>query len=106
MRELWFERVGVRLFAVEEKALEMLEGFDAGSVVATSRFLASGAQPFSSVGDLVALNVATLLVRGSDPMHPAEVSDLYAANIPGCVVAPDGDVVTAVGAFARERTGL
>jgi hypothetical protein len=27
-------------------------------------------------------------VCGDDPMHPAEVSDLYAANIPNCTAVP------------------
>src|SRR5256885_12484551 len=73
---------------IREKALAMLDGFDAASVVATSRFIASGAQPFTSAADLRALSVPTLLLRGDDPLHPAEISDLYAGNIPGCSIAP------------------
>lgn len=65
---------------IREKALAMIEGFDAASVVATSHFIASGAQPFTSAADLRSLSVPTLLVRGNDPLHPAEVSDLYAEN--------------------------
>lgn len=83
-----------------EKALAMLEGFDAASVVATSRFVASGAQPFTSAADLRSLAVPTLLVRGDDALHPAEVSDLYAENIPGCTVVPaTADVASEIGAF-------
>jgi pimeloyl-ACP methyl ester carboxylesterase len=87
--------------AVREKALAVLDGSDAASVVATSRFIASGAQPFGLASDLRSLAVPTLLVRGGDALHPAEISDLYAANIPRCTVAPAStpDVATEIGAF-------
>jgi 3-oxoadipate enol-lactonase len=84
---------------IREKALAMIEGFDAASVVATSHFIASGAQPFTTAADLRSLFVPTLLVRGNDPLHPAEVSDLYAENIPGCTVAPATDVAEEIGVF-------
>ena len=74
---------------VREKALLVMEGFDPASVVATSHFIASGAQPFTSVRELRSLQIPTLLVRGNDAIHPAEVSDLYASNIPNCAVVPE-----------------
>jgi pimeloyl-ACP methyl ester carboxylesterase len=88
---------------VREKALAMAEGFDAASVVATSRFVASGAQPFFSAAALESLEVPTLLVRGADAIHPAEVSDLYASRIPRCTVSPAGtaDVAGAIGSFCE-----
>jgi pimeloyl-ACP methyl ester carboxylesterase len=84
-----------------ERALAMLEGFDAASVVATSHFIASGAQPFASIADLTSLRTPTLLVRGDDPMHPAEVSDLYAASITTCTAMPASttDIARAIGSF-------
>jgi pimeloyl-ACP methyl ester carboxylesterase len=86
---------------MREKALAMIEGFDAASVVATSRFIASGAQPFTTAADLKSLRVPTLLVRGDDPLHPSEVSDIYAANLPNCRVAPSAtaDIAAAIGDF-------
>jgi pimeloyl-ACP methyl ester carboxylesterase len=92
---------------VREKALAMIEGFDPASVVATSHFVASGAQPFTSADDLRALNMPTLLVRGDDPIHPGEVSDLYAASIPRCIVLPASttDVASAIGTFADQYAG-
>lgn len=86
---------------IREKALAMIEGFDAASVVATSHFIASGAQPFASAADLRSLSVPALLVRGDDALHPAEVSDLYAESIPNCRVAPTStmDVAAEIGAF-------
>jgi 3-oxoadipate enol-lactonase len=86
---------------IRERALAMVDGFDAASVVATSHFIASGAQPFTTAAALRSLSVPTLLVRGDDPIHPAEVSDLYADNIPNCTVAPASttDVAAEIGAF-------
>jgi pimeloyl-ACP methyl ester carboxylesterase len=85
---------------MREKALAMVEGFDAASVVATSHFVASGKQPFTSAADLRSLNLPVLLVRGDDPIHPSEVSDLYAANIPDCTeIASSADATEAIGAF-------
>ncbi len=90
---------------MREKALAMLEDFDPASVVATSHFIASGAQPFTSAADLKILDVPTLVVRGADPMHPAEISDLYAASIPRCTALPAStvDVAPAIGAFVEQR---
>ncbi len=89
---------------MREKALAMLEGFDPASVVATSHFVVSGRQPFTSAADLRSLHPPTLLVRGDDPLHPSEVSDLYATNIPKCTeVVPSADVAAAIGAFCNQN---
>lgn len=92
--------------SMREKALAMIEGFDPASVVTTSRFIASGAQPFGAASDLLALMCSTLLIRGNDPMHPAEVSELYANNIPNCTTLPaeTTDIAAAIGSFA-DRCG-
>lgn len=86
-----------------ERAWEIAAEFDPGSVAATSRFIASGAQPFASSADLRSIRVPTLLVRGDDPQHPAEVSDLYAASIAGCsaLAATTEDLVAAIGSFCE-----
>lgn len=88
---------------IREKALAMIEEFDPASVVATSHFIASGAQPFRSARELESLRAPTLLVRGDDPLHPAEVSDLYAAHIPNCTVLPASttDVAGAIGELCQ-----
>jgi pimeloyl-ACP methyl ester carboxylesterase len=88
---------------MRERALKMVEDFDAASVVATSQFLASGVQPFSSLADLASLTAPTLLVCGDDLLHPHEVSELYASNIPNCTVLPASvvDIAAAIGNFAE-----
>ncbi|HEX8692773.1 MAG TPA: alpha/beta hydrolase [Longimicrobium sp.] len=84
-----------------ERAWEVAAEFDPGSVAATSRFIASGVQPFASSADLRSIGVPTLLVRGDDPQHPAGVSDLYAASIANCSALPatTEDLATAIGSF-------
>jgi 3-oxoadipate enol-lactonase len=86
---------------MRERALAMMEGFDPASVVATSHFIASGSQPFGATSELMSLASPTLLVRGDDPMHPAEVSDVYAASIQDCTTVPatTTDVAQVIGAF-------
>jgi pimeloyl-ACP methyl ester carboxylesterase len=92
--------------SIQERAMATLEGFDAASIVATSHFIASGAQPFASVNDLRSLEVPTLLIRGNDEIHPAEISDLYAENLPNCAVVPASvaPVSAAIGAFCDQHT--
>jgi pimeloyl-ACP methyl ester carboxylesterase len=75
---------------VRERAIAMVGSFDPASVVATSRFLASGVQPFASARALQAVRMPVLLVRGDDAVHPATVSNLYAAHLPRCTVLPAG----------------
>jgi pimeloyl-ACP methyl ester carboxylesterase len=57
-----------------------------------------------SAAELRSLQAPTLLIRGNDPIHPPEVSDVYAANIPACTVlpAPTGDLAEAIGAFCDQ----
>jgi pimeloyl-ACP methyl ester carboxylesterase len=66
---------------IRERAITMLRGFDAASVATTTRLLASNAQPFSSVQELGALQIPTLIVPGTDPQHPAQVAELYARHL-------------------------
>ncbi|HEY0554257.1 MAG TPA: alpha/beta hydrolase [Thermoanaerobaculia bacterium] len=89
--------------AIREKALAMMEEFDAASVVATSRFVASGEQPFGSATELEALTMPVLLVPGDDPIHPAEVSELYAAHLPEVAVVrvPVTEAAAAIEAFCE-----
>lgn len=77
--EIWFDRDGAKLFAV-------VAGYDPASVAATTRLLASGAQPFATAADLAAISAPTLLVPGADPYHPAEVSDRYRRHLRRCTV--------------------
>ncbi len=71
---------------IRDRAIAMMRSFDPGSVAATARLLASGAQPFDDPRELAALTMPTVLVRGADPEHPPEVCDTYAAHIAGARV--------------------
>jgi hypothetical protein len=80
-----------------------METFDPASVVTTSRFIASGMQPFIAATELADLEMPVLLVRGDDPMHPAVVSDIYAADIRHCEVLPasTSDIPSSIGMFVE-----
>jgi pimeloyl-ACP methyl ester carboxylesterase len=71
---------------VRDRARAMIDAFDPASVAATTRFLASGAQPFAAATDLGSIAAPTLLVPGRDPFHPPEVSDLYRRHLRRCTV--------------------
>ncbi len=90
--------------AVRDKALAMIERFDAASVVTTSRFIASGVQPFATPEDLRSIARLALLVRGDDPLHPAAISELYAEHLPNCQASPPSttDIAAAIGAFCDQ----
>jgi len=64
---------------LRERARAMFATYDAASVAATTRFLASGAQPFATAAELAAITAPTLVVPGGDPTHPPEVAELYRA---------------------------
>jgi 3-oxoadipate enol-lactonase len=93
----------------------MIGSTDLASFIATNQFMASGAQPFVSGADLQAVAIPTLLIPGNDPMHPAEVSNLYAAKVPQCITAAVSDtadwnarnleIAAAVGEFC-ERSAI
>jgi pimeloyl-ACP methyl ester carboxylesterase len=92
---------------IREKAWAIAETFDPASVVATSHFMASGAQPFRTVDDLKTLTCPVLLVPADDPLHPGEVSKLYASAIPNCTVMlpPAADVTGAIRHFVEQCRG-
>ena len=91
---------------MRDRALTMVKSFDAPSVVTTSQFIVSGAQPFASTADLQSLRVPTLLVRGDDAVHPVEVSDIYSTHIPDCMDVPATiiDVAACIGAFCEQES--
>ena len=88
LREMYFSRLPE---PVAERAWSIASGFDPGSVVATSRFIASGVQPFDRVEDLASVGVPTMLVPGNDDVHPPSISSAYARSIPECVVPPSNE---------------
>lgn len=63
--------------SVRDGALKMIQSFDPMSVAATTRFLATGAQPLSTARELEAISVPVMVLPGTDPQHPAEVGGLY-----------------------------
>jgi 3-oxoadipate enol-lactonase len=88
---------------IRDRALEMMRSFDPPSVAATTRFLASGAQPFGAASELETIDAPVLLIPGTDPEHPPEICALYAQHLRHAVVAEAGagDVTAPIDAFLR-----
>lgn len=90
---------------VRDVALEMMRGFDAASVAATTRFLASSEQPFGSARELEAIDAPVLILPGIDPQHPAEIAELYAQHLRRAVVVEQtaAEVMSEVVRFCGEH---
>ena len=91
---------------IRARALAMVASFDPGSVAATTRFLASEAQPLASLDELATITAPTLVVPGDDPSHPAEVAAAYAEHLLEAeaeveVAAPGSGSAELLDAFAR-----
>jgi pimeloyl-ACP methyl ester carboxylesterase len=71
---------------VQARARAVIAGHDPAGVAATTRFLASGAQPFATAAELAAIAAPALVVPGTDATHPAEVADRYARHLRRCTV--------------------
>jgi hypothetical protein len=90
--------------SVRAMALAMASSFDPESVVATTRFLASGAEPFETASELEAIAAPTLVVPGVDPEHPAEVAALYGRHLPNVRAGdPTAPLLSVVEAFLDEH---
>jgi len=90
---------------VRDRALDMLRGFDAGSVAATTRFLATNEQPMRSASELLTIAVPVLVVPGVDEQHPREVAALYVQNLRAVsLVEPtDPELLGKVARFCEEN---
>ena len=71
---------------VRERALAMLRSFEPTSVAATTRFLATNAQPMRSARELAAIAAPVMVLPGIDPEHPADVGELYVQHLRHAVV--------------------
>lgn len=87
---------------IREAALAMVRSFDPASVEATTRFLASGAQPFTDDDELATLGMPTLVVPGIDAEHPIEVAEAYARAIPDARTDPGADLIASIEAFLQD----
>ena len=68
-----FDRLPV---AMRDRAKAVVAGYDAASVATSTRFMASGEQPFAP-GELARLEMPVLVVPGADPEHPRSVAEAY-----------------------------
>jgi pimeloyl-ACP methyl ester carboxylesterase len=89
---------------MRDVALEMMLGFDAGSVAATTRFLARNEQPLGSVRELESIDVPVLVLPGVDPQHPAEIAALYTQHLrhPSVVEQTDPNMLGKLSRFCSD----
>jgi pimeloyl-ACP methyl ester carboxylesterase len=88
---------------IRDIALTMARGFDPASVAATTRFLASGAEPFQCLAELAQFQAPALIVPGVDAEHPAEVAELYAQWLPNARLASaNEDLANTIAGFLLE----
>jgi 3-oxoadipate enol-lactonase len=89
---------------IREQAMAMTREYDPASVVAMSRFLASGVQPFADLAQLSQIRTRTLVVKGDDPMHPGSVADGYLSRLEGArsLGAQDTALMARIGEFCTE----
>lgn len=81
------------------RARETFATYDPASVAASTRFMASGAQPFGRASELAAIDAPTLVVPGVDPYHPVEVAGVYERHVPHVRVIDTADFASAIAAF-------
>jgi len=72
---------------IRERARALFHSYDPASVAASTRFMASGAQPFATAAELSGVVASVLVVPGTDPQHPAEYADHLGRHLPRCRVA-------------------
>lgn len=82
---------------IRERARALVASYDPASVAASTRFMASGEQPFTRA-ELATIAVPTLLVPGVDPTHPPEVAAVFREVVPACRVI-EGELGTAIARF-------
>jgi len=87
---------------IRERIRRIAAHYDPASVAASTKFMASGAQPFGTASDLAAITAPTLVVPGADPYHPAEFAELYARHLPRCMVRRTTDYAEAINELMRE----
>jgi 3-oxoadipate enol-lactonase len=89
---------------IRDLAIEMMLGFDAASVAATTRFLAMNQQPMDSARELQSIDVPVIVLPGTDPQHPAEIASLYAEHLrhPTVVEQSAPDVLEKLARFCSD----
>ena len=87
--------------AVRERAAAVVAGYDAGSVATTTRFMASGEQPFAR-GELARLAMPVLVVPGTDPEHPRSAAEAY-GQAPHATSVETADWAGAIAAWVGEE---
>ena len=84
--------------AIRERAKLVVAGYDVESVAASTRFMASGVQPFAP-GELARLAMPVLVVPGTDAEHPRAVAEVYVRHAPRATLVETADWAGAIAAW-------
>jgi 3-oxoadipate enol-lactonase len=89
---------------VRDRARALVATYDPASVATSTRFMASGLQPFAA-SELSAIAAPVLLVPGTDATHPPEVADAIARELRDCTRQPaaPADYAAAIAAFVSQN---
>lgn len=84
---------------IRERAVSIIKTFDPLGIASTTRFLASGEQPFSLESDIQRISQPTFLVAGNDPLHPTEIAELYQRHFSSIVVSSSDQITDEIKIF-------
>lgn len=92
---------------IRARARALAATYDAASVAASTRFMASGAQPFATAADLAAITAPALVLPGTDPEHPLSVAELYRRHLRRCTMRAAGpeSYAAAIADFIESELG-
>ena len=91
-----FERLPV---AIRARAQQVAATYDPGSVATSTRFMASGVQPFTPA-ELARVAMPVLVVPGTDPEHPRAAAETYARHVPHATLVETTDWAAAIARWA------
>lgn len=83
---------------LRERAQQAVAAYDPASVATSTRFMATGVQPFAPA-DLARLAMPALVVPGTDPEHPRAVAEVYARHAPHATLVETTDWAGAIAAW-------
>jgi pimeloyl-ACP methyl ester carboxylesterase len=82
--------------ALHERARAVFATYDPASVAASTKFMASGTQPFARGEDLAKITAPALVIPGVDPTHPPEVAAVYRTHLGYFTVRDTPDFAAAI----------
>ena len=90
---------------IKEKAMSMIDSFDAPSVATTTKFLSLGLQPFASANELKTLSCKALLIPGVDDVHPKEIA-IHLSHFLSSSTLYEGSMTEGINQFVLDNSTI